>query len=77
MIKEKTPIEELINGLEASMSLLTDDVILGTIDIVIQNIKLHLPKEREAIEEAYNSGGFDTINFCDDSKQYYNDKYGK
>ena len=34
-------------------------------------------KEREAIEEAYNSGGFDTVNFCDDSKKYYDDKYGK
>ena len=72
MSKEKTPIEELIERFEEIISNEGSPVYLA----VIECAKGYLPKEREAIKEAYDSG----YNYGDDcyfNVDYYIDKYGK
>lgn len=84
MSKEKTPIEELIEILENSKAELTmyemahNDGISEAMCIVASFI----PKEREAIEEAYGEGKSDgmygtILEMEKDGSEYYNDKYGK
>ena len=73
MSKEKTPIEELIeffNNLKG-----THPVTLSS--FVNSKAKELLVKEREAIEEAYYEGFYDSKHSVEFDNNYYKDKYGK
>ena len=73
MSKEKTPIEELIEEYEDILQSQAMRINKREcLESVIENLKELLPKEREAIEEAYEEGYNNG-----DPKQYYDDKYGK
>ena len=82
MSKEKTPIEELIEYCKKNAEHMNDcngnNVVVVDYELMRDEFDSLLKKEREAIEEAYTNGWYDGAGLCDgDSKQYYNDKYGK
>ena len=77
MSKEKTPIEELIEKLEVQANKRRDETVNETLKATIEFVKSFLPKEREAIEEAYIKGAAMGTPSKGIANQYYNDKYGK
>jgi len=78
MSKEKTPIEELIEEYEDILQSQAMRINKREcLESVIENLKELLPKEREAIEEAYYEGFYDSKHSVEFDNNYYKDKYGK
>ena len=84
MSKQNTPIEELIEKLINSRNERTNNVIIDTLTIIIEEVETYLPKEKEAIEEANFDGKNSVVELVIDyvkdfpeelERRYCNDDY--